>query len=137
MDEADVVYVGGSGASDAGACGTIDSPCLTIQKGVDVTSATRNVVLVAAGTYDERVNITAGTMSLIAEGEVFLEPDLLVAGQSVATVSGTGNATLNGFILDPDATTNGTNGVSCEGERRLGPKTQCDSECAGIQRCSS
>jgi len=111
--ENEVVHVGGMNASDVGACGTATAPCATIQKGIDVTTTTKNIVLVAAGTYDERVNIASGTMSIIADGEVLLSPASSGGNDRVLDVEGITDVTIDGLIIDNGNGASGTNAVEC------------------------
>ena len=111
VDEGEIVYVSKTG-TDAGGCGTLASPCLTIAEGLLAVTPTRNIVLVAVGEYAEHLVVTDKAATLVADGAVTLNPGLLGA-QNILNVSATANITIDGFILNPISVGSGTIVASC------------------------
>lgn len=104
---ANTIYVDAATGVDGPSCGAQGSPCQTIQQAVDNASS-GDTIMVAAGTYDERVQIGE---PLTLEGAQAGNPGshsrlLSPASESVVTgmyvLSGGDNVTIDGFTFDSD-----------------------------------
>lgn len=90
VDAATVAYVAETG-SDAGTC-TLAQPCRTIQRGVDVTDATRRWVLVRPGAFDT-FSVAGQSMTILAEQGAHVTrqtpgPVVEIRGRSTVTIEG-------------------------------------------------
>ncbi len=111
---ADVIRVDGANTGgDVEGCGAVGSECETIGFALTEVDGTRNIVVVAAGTYDERLNITAGTMTIIGDGDVILKPSVGVPNDRVLDVEGDTDVTISGLVIDNSDGTSGTDAVEC------------------------
>jgi len=115
VDDANVVYVDVAGGTDGGGCGVVASPCASIGAGLAKVTATRNIVLVAAGTYDEQLSITDTNVTLLAEGVVISKAALGAEGENVIKVTGNSDVALIGFTVEPAASVAKTDLISCIG----------------------
>ncbi len=86
-DEADIVYVDKVTGADSASCGTVLDPCATIGAGIGQSSGTRNTVLIAEGTYLERITILNKDVRLRGEGRVVVQANL-ADSEHVLSVSG-------------------------------------------------
>ncbi len=103
IQPSEVIYVNGGTGVDGGACDE-GNPCETIAGGIEKVEPGRNIILVAAGAYGERITIANTDVSLVADGDVVLSPSLNTAGESVFTISGNSKVTLDGFEGFPGST---------------------------------
>ena len=110
---ADVIRVDGANTGgDVEGCGAVGSECETIGFALTEVDGTRNIVVVADGTYDERLEVDAGSMTIIGTGVVTLTPQL-AGGQNAVTVSGGAELTIVGIDIAPISAINTTDAVSC------------------------
>ncbi len=91
----EVIYVNGGTGVDGGACDE-GNPCKTIAGGIEKVEPGRNIILVAAGMYPERLVVSDKNFSLIADGNVSLNPPS-GGDTAVLTLSGTADVTLVGI----------------------------------------
>ncbi len=114
VPDGDVIRVDGANTGgDVAGCGAVGSECATIGFAVTQVDGAKNVIVVAAGTYDERLDITEGTMTVLGAGEVILKPSVGVADDRVLDISGTTNVTISGLIIDNSEGSSGTDAVRC------------------------
>jgi hypothetical protein len=111
--EADIVYVGGTGASDGAGCGTVAVPCASIKFGLTQLSGSRQTVVVESGSYGEQLDISSGTVTIVGRGDVTVDPNLTIAEQGIFKLSGDADVRLSNLVLAPNSTTNETFGVHC------------------------
>ncbi len=84
----DIVYVSGADGVDDMNCGSQTSPCHSIEKGIEQVAGTRTTVLIAEGTYPERISIVDTSLNLRGEGQVLVRASLGDSEQ-ILSVSGT------------------------------------------------
>mgnify|MGYP003633217750 FL=1 len=114
---ADVIRVDGANTGgDVEGCGAVGSECETIGFALtEVDDGTRNIVVVAAGTYDEALEFTNESATLIADGEVIVKAGLPVEGDTVISITGSSEVSFDGFIIEPGAAIPNTHLVTCLG----------------------
>ena len=114
---ADVIRVDGANTGgDVAGCGAVGSECETIGFAItQVDDATKNIIVVAAGTYDERLDITEGTMTILGDRQVVVNPSLNAGAPLALAVSGSAAVTILGISIAPASGTAGTDAVSCSG----------------------
>ena len=112
-DAADLLYVadGGSGAD----CTQLD-PCGSITDAIGKVTVALDTIIVGPGTYDDHVSVTTKTVTIVADGDVTVNPALTaVSGeQNVLAVTGTGNVTADGIKIVPASGTVGTDAIDCD-----------------------
>ena len=86
-DETDIVYVSTAVGTDGVSCGTTEAPCKTIGGGIEQVAGTRDTVLIAEGTYAEKIVLASRVLNLRGEGEVLVR-STLGSSEQVLTVSG-------------------------------------------------
>ena len=91
----EVIYVNGGTGVDVGACDEAN-PCKTIAGGIEKVEPGRNIILVAAGMYPERLVVSDKSFSVIADGNVSINPPS-GGDTAVLTLSGTADVTLVGI----------------------------------------
>ena len=93
------VYVATTG-TDGPTCGTESSPCLTIQYAIDNIASANDTINVAAGTYNESVNINKGLTIVLADGAI-IKPT-----SPCFTVSAN-DTTISGGVCEPSGGSDG------------------------------
>ncbi len=116
VPDGDVIRVDGANTGgDVAGCGAVGSECATIGFAVTQVDGTKNVIVVADGNYDEALSITSGTVTIIGERGVVVNPSLNVGSPLALAVSGGASVVINGISLSPASGTAGTDAVSCSG----------------------
>tara|TARA_R110002096_G_scaffold77896_10_gene183450 strand:+ start:15480 stop:16838 length:1359 start_codon:yes stop_codon:yes gene_type:complete len=113
-DEANIVYVNNATGLDSGNCGTASAPCKTIGVGLGQVAGLRNTVLVAAGTYAERIEIADSNLALVGQGDVVVRTSLAASEQLVA-ISGTAAVVIENIEFGMLAAAVGADMISCSG----------------------
>ena len=110
--EANIVYVNDATGLDSGNCGTASTPCKTVGAGIDQVAGLRNTVLIAAGTYAERIAIADTNLALVGQGDVVVRTSLALSEQLV-TVSGASAVVIENIEFGMLAAATGADMISC------------------------
>jgi hypothetical protein len=105
----DLLYVQeGAGATDC----SWEAPCGSISRAIGFVTPTLDTIIVGAGSYVQPVSVTTETVTLLADGDVTLNP-ALTGSQSAIVVTGTANMTVVGIKIIPASGVATTDGVEC------------------------
>ncbi len=96
VDAQDVVYVAETGSND-GVCGTLDAPCETVQRGVDIIANDRRHLHIGTGHYEEFVNVSNTSVTII--GEAARIAPIATENGSVFVVEGESTVAIEGVSL--------------------------------------
>tara|TARA_R110002096_G_scaffold259030_1_gene452548 strand:+ start:1865 stop:3139 length:1275 start_codon:yes stop_codon:yes gene_type:complete len=116
VPDGDVIRVDGANTGgDVAGCGAVGSECATIGFAISQVDGTKNVIVVAAGTYDGALVFSDKSATLVANGEVVVKAGLPAEGDTVIDVAGTSEVVFDGITIEPAAAVAGTNLATCLG----------------------
>lgn len=109
---ANVVYVGGAGTSDSGIC-TKAAPCATINYGTGQLSVTRKTLLLAPGTYAERLLTPQQQVRIVGYDAIIDGAGLSISDTDGLVTAGFRSDTLIEGLEIKNST---SHGVYCQGD---------------------
>tara|TARA_R110002096_G_scaffold77896_12_gene183542 strand:+ start:46532 stop:48157 length:1626 start_codon:yes stop_codon:yes gene_type:complete len=93
----EIVYVEKSG-SDAGDCGDVESPCLSVQAGLEKIYPERSYLRILGGSYDEQLSITNTRVTIVGSEGATIEP-IIEVNSTVLSIDGTSQVVVDGVNL--------------------------------------